>query len=164
VADARTVPAHGLWLIVEAGETQDIAEAMVLQKTAGTATKGTAYTYTETITRPDGSTFVITHGVRFDRPTDVPLAVRLTVAARLPGDTWDAAAIKAAIADYAFRIGQDLQAGQLYAEAYGGGDTFIVTDLEISDDAGGNWTDGRLFPGYDGKFSLIVGDILVNGA
>lgn len=159
----RDIAPHTIWCIVEAGEVADIAEAIVKNKTGGTGLKGSVEeTWTEEMIRPDGSTFEIIHTVLFDRPVDAPVHVRLTVAPRLPGDEYDVEAIQDAIAAYAFRIGDALQAGQLYAQAYEAGETFIVTDLEISDDEGGTWTDGQISPDYGAKFSIDAANVTVS--
>ncbi|MCX6908029.1 MAG: hypothetical protein NTY01_08305, partial [Verrucomicrobia bacterium] len=72
---------------------------------------------------------------------------------RIPGEVYDPYAIKTALAARTFRIGESVQAGQLYADAYGGGDTFVIVSLEIKI-GGGVFSTGLLDPGWDGKFSL----------
>jgi hypothetical protein len=98
--------------------------------------------------------------VIFDRPTYVDLHVRLTATRKDSGQAIDLDAIKNAIADKTFAIGDSQQSGDLYSYAYQGGNTFILTALEISDD-GTAWTDGLLISGYDEKFRLDTANISI---
>lgn len=94
------------------------------------------------------------HVMRFDRPTYVDLYVRLTVTRKDTDQPVDLELIKQQMAARELVIGETLQAGELYEDAYGAGDGYIVTDMEISDDAGATWTDGKLEPGLDEKYQI----------
>lgn len=153
--------AHSIWAIVEGGTIDDIMQASLFKKTGGTGMKGDIEAdIPETLTRPDGSTFVIVHTRRFDRPTYEPVYIRLTATRKDPLVPVDVALIKQKIATYKFYIGTPLQAGFLYCYAYEAGDDFILTDIEISKD-GITYTDGKLGPFPGGKFTIDVANIAI---
>jgi len=155
------INAHTIWIVVEGGDVADIAETMTKQKTAGTATKGSVtQTYDETITRPDGSTFTITHTMNFDRPNSVDIYVNITATRKDAGVPVDTVLIAQKIAAYEFSIGESLQAGFLYSNGYEAGNNFILTDLEISDDDI-TYTDGRIEAGLNDKFTIDSANVTV---
>jgi uncharacterized phage protein gp47/JayE len=157
----RSMAPHSIWAVIEGGSVNDIAEAITKSKTAGTTLKGSVTgIYTEELVKPDGTSFNYIHEVIFDRPTYVDLHVRLTATRKDSGQAIDLDAIKNAIADKTFAIGDSQQSGDLYSYAYQGGNTFILTALEISDD-GTAWTDGLLISGYDEKFRLDTANISI---
>lgn len=160
-ADAvRSIDPHTIWCVVEGGEVADIIETIAKNKTGGTGLKGSVTgTFIETLLKPDGSEYTITHEMAFDRPTDVPLYITLTVEGT-DGATVDVDAVKDAIADREFSIAESTKAGQLYRNAYSVADNYTVTDLLISDD-NSTFTDGLLDPGYDGMFSIDPVNITV---
>ena len=158
--DADGVPAHHVWCIVEGGTISDIIEAIAKNKTAGAGTVGTVSDiYTETLSRPDGSTYTIDHVMEFDRPTDVPIYITLT-GEGIDGATVDMAAIEAALEDYTFYIAQGLDAAELYSTVYSAGDNFTATLLQISDDDT-TYTAGRLTPALDEKYSIDAANITI---
>ncbi|ECS1286064.1 baseplate J/gp47 family protein, partial [Salmonella enterica] len=62
------IPANSIWLVVEGGAISEIVEVMVKQKGGGTGTKGSITgRYTETLIRPDGTSFLIAHELQLDR-------------------------------------------------------------------------------------------------
>lgn len=158
--DALGIPAHSLWCVVEGGEVADIVETLAKNKTGGTGLKGTVTgIYTETLTKPDGTPYYIQHDMAFDRPTEVPLFVTLTVEGSA-GTAIDTAAIAAAIAARTFSIAEDITAGQLYNPAYSVADNYTVTLLEISDDDV-TYTDGLLTPAADEVYTIPVANITI---
>jgi uncharacterized phage protein gp47/JayE len=93
------IPGHGIWVVIEGGTIEDIAEIMAKNKHDGTAMRGAiTEIYEETLTRPDGSTFTIQHAMQFDRPTDVPLTVVVDAAKKNPSDVINVSLIQEAIA------------------------------------------------------------------
>jgi hypothetical protein len=152
---------NSIWCVVEGGAVADIVEAIAKNKSAGTGIKGDiSGTYTETITRPDGTEFFIVHEMQFDRPVDLPIHVRLTATRTDSSVPVDIESIKNNIAARKFYINDNLQAGSLYKNAYQGGGDFIVTDLEISKN-GTTWTDGLLESFYNEKISISTDNITV---
>jgi len=160
--DSDSIPAHSLFVVVEGGAVADIVETMTKNKTGGKGMVGSVTgTFSEVFTRPNGTTFTIVNTMTFDRPTDVPLLVRLNatfVDASLPIDE---VRIQQEIAKQVFGIGDNLKAGQLYILAFNAGKNFIPTDLEISRDGGSTYTAGQLLAGLDEKFSIAIDDVTV---
>jgi uncharacterized phage protein gp47/JayE len=153
--------AHSIWAIVEGGTIDDIMQALLFQKTGGAGIKGSIEAIIpETLTRPDGSTFVVNQIRRFDRPVIEPIYVRLTATRKDPLIPIDLALIKQKIADYKFYIGTPLQAASLYCPAYLAGDSFILTDMEISTN-NVTFVDGLLTPGPGSKFEILTSNITI---
>jgi uncharacterized phage protein gp47/JayE len=155
----RDMPPHSIWCVVEGGAVDDIIETIAKNKTQGCDRKGDIEgSYTETLTKPDGSTFTIVHVMKFDRPTYVPLFIRLNVLRKDPLVPIDETMIEQRLVARSFDINEDCIASDLYRSVYESGNTFIATDLEISLD-GMAWTDGRLDAFYDEIFEIDVADI-----
>lgn len=157
----NNLDAHSIWAVVEGGTIDDIMQVLLFQKTGGTGIKGAIEAVIpETLTRPDGSTFVVNQIRRFDRPVMVPVYVNVTATRKNPLVPVDVALLKQKIASYKFYIGTSLDASALYCPAYTAGDDFILTDMEISDD---NlvFTDGSLTPDPGSKFEIDVANITV---
>lgn len=157
----RNMVPHSIWAIVEGGTVDDIAETITLNKTGGTALKGsTSGTYIETVTRPDGTEYIITHTKVFDRPTYTDLFITLTATRTNPSVAVDQALIKENLASRSFTIGDGVNATALYGDAYKSGSGYVLTDMLISDDDI-TYTDESLSPGYAGKFSISAANITI---
>lgn len=157
----NNLDAHSIWAVVEGGTIDDIMQVLLFQKTGGTGIKGAIEAVIpETLTRPDGSTFVVNQIRRFDRPVMVPVYVNVTATRKNPLVPVDVALLRQKIASYKFYIGTSLDASALYCPAYTAGDDFILTLMEISDD---NlvFTDGSLTPDPGSKFEIDVANITV---
>lgn len=154
------IEANTVWAIVENGTVDNIVETLVKQRTSGARTKGNVEgTFTETLIRPNGAEFFMVHVMRFDRPTYVDISVRLTVTRKDTDEPVDLELIKQQLASRELVIGESLQAGKLYENTYGVGNGYIVTDIEISDDGGMTWTDGKLEPALDEKYQIETANI-----
>lgn len=154
-----SLPAHSVWAVVEGGTIDDIMKVILTNKTAGAGMKGSIEVMvSETLTRPDGSTFVISSPRRFDRPVYQPIYVKMTATRKNPLVEIDMDLIKEKVAAYKFYIGTTLQAGFLYEPAYEAGDTFVLTDMQISTD-NITFTDSGLSPTAGGKFTIAITDI-----
>lgn len=155
-----TLDAHTIWCIVEGGSDADIGEAIAKTKTAGCGLKGTETgTYDETITLPDGSTFVYSHEMAFDRPTDEDLYITLDVKKRSTA-TIDEDLIKEALVATLFGIGETVYVGELYDAVYSAGSTFIATSLEVSlDDI--TYTAASASPSADGRLLISTAKITI---
>jgi uncharacterized phage protein gp47/JayE len=161
VTDIYGIPAHGIWCIVEGGTTTDIAEVMAKNKTAGTAMKGSiSENYIETILLATGDTFTKVHTMLFDRPTEIDLHVQMTVTRKEPLVSIDIELIKSKLAERTFFLNENVQANQLYSTVYEAGNTFIVTDLQISDD-GVTFTDELLETQPDQRFTIDVANVSI---
>jgi len=153
--------AHSIWPVVEGGTVADIMQELLLRKTGGTGIKGDIEeVLPETLTRPDGSTFIVSQIRRFNRPEMVSVYVNVTATRKDSLIPVDVTLLKQKIAAYRFFIGTPLQAGFLYQPAYQAGDSFILTGMEISDD-NVTFTEGRIEPSPGGKFEIVVADVTV---
>lgn len=152
---------HSIWAIVEGGAVDDIIGTMAKNKTGGTTIKGAVTgTYTETLQKPNGSTFTIIHEMAFDRPTDVPIYVQLTATRKDPAVPVDIDAIKEQLNGRVFTISENVIASDLYQNVYAAGTNFIATALEISlDDI--TYVDSSLTSAADGKFNIPLLNIAV---
>lgn len=154
--------ANTIWAVVEGGTIDDIMRSTLFKKTSGAGMKGAIEAdISETLTRPDGSTFVIVHERRFDRPVYEPVYIRMTATRKDPLIPVDVALIKQKIVAYKFYIDSPLQAGFLYCYAYEAGNDFILTDIEVSKD-GITYTDGKIAPSAGGKFTIDPANITIN--
>lgn len=128
--------AHSIWVVIEGGAASTIVETIAKNKTGGCGLKGDEEgTYYEDIVRPDGITIQIPHTMNYDRPDYTDLYINLTVTRKLPtSPVIDHDAIKSALEDAEFHIGDQVLASELYEYVYNGGSNFVAYDLEISDD------------------------------
>jgi len=133
VVDANGVPAHSICIVVEGGESADIAEAIFLKKTLGTGTYGDV---NEEVTDAGGNV----HTIYFYRVTEVEISVRITIASLTGYSAVVGEQIKEAIADYitALDVGEDVVHTKLIAAASlwgtAEGETFTITSLELGRD------------------------------
>lgn len=154
------IPANSIWLVVEGGAISEIVEVMVKQKGGGTGTKGDITgRYTETLVRPDGTTFLIVHELQLDRPIYKPLHIKLTARRKAANEPIDIDTLKAALVTRIMHIGESVDANEFYENGYSVGRVnFVLTNLQISKD-GITYTDAELSPGFQGKFTLDVAKI-----
>lgn len=160
----KDIDPHTAWFIIEGGATGDIIPALARAKTGGPNFKG-AQTglYEEDFVRPNGAVLSLKHQVRWDRPNEVELHVRMTASRKDATSPIDTDLIKKVLSDRRFILEETVLATQLYSTAYTAGTNFVLTDMEISLD-GASFTDEELFSGYGGKFVLDVGNITVTEA
>lgn len=157
-----TIEEHTVWAIIEGGSLDDIG-AVMTKNNLGNSKGDIEVSYQTTLTRPDNTSIIVTDTNKVDRPTYVPLYIRLTATLFKLGETIDTAAIKAKLATYKFYIGYHIQAGELYPSSYITNYNYISSDLEISLD-GVTWTNERLFSGYAGKFTIDAANITITEA
>lgn len=91
--DIHGIPSHSISLIVEGGDAQSIADAIMAKKTPGTGTYGTTQVHVT-------DTYGLAHMISFFRPTIVPISVSMRVKAFAGFTMSIEAAIKQEIADY----------------------------------------------------------------
>jgi uncharacterized phage protein gp47/JayE len=157
----RNIAPHTLWCIIEGGLNADITEIIAKEKTAGTGLKGTIEEdYTEEFKRANGTTRTHIHPVKFDRPTEVEIYIRLNVTCKEIGCTIDTDLIKEKLTGKTFTINEDLTITELYSFVYQAGSNFIATDLEASlDDI--TYVDTELDADYDEKFVITTAKITI---
>ncbi len=106
--NADDVPAHSLNIIVEGGSDTEIAQVIFENKTAGTGLRGEVQCQIR-----DNKDMART--IRFDRPAVVACAVYLEVRRNAHFTAVDVDAIKAAIAQTPFSIGEAVLLSRLYS-------------------------------------------------
>ena len=161
--DSDGIPAHSLWVVVEGGAVDDIAESLAKNKTGGKGLVGAIDgEWQEEVIKPDGTTFTIFHTMQFDRPTYYPVLVELDAIRKDTESPIDTELIANEIAKRTFRIGEDIIANDLYHAVFKASDRAIPKNLQISKDGGTTFTDGRLESDLDGKFTIDAIDVTVN--
>ena len=156
----KDLNAHSLWCIVDGGAVDEIAQIIATDKTIGTDLKGTiSNNYVEIFLKADGTTRALTHIVKFDRPTEIPLYIKLTVSKKIITDIIDMDAIKNKLVEKLYSINEKATATELYAYVYSAGNTFIASNLEVSKD---NITFGNTATNdYDEKFIISAVNIAI---
>lgn len=112
VADPNGLPAHSISLVVDGGDANAIAFAIMTKKTPGASTYGTT---SESVTDSSG----VTDTISFFRPTEVAISVALTIDPLAGYTTATAGQIATAIANYiqGLAIGMDVFLSKLYGPA-----------------------------------------------
>ncbi len=128
IIDGITMIAHSIYVCVNGGTDNDIAQALLKNKTAGAGYNGT--TSVATIDAVSGQSYTIS----FDRPTPIPVLSRITV--RLIGATGDPTdTIKQRVVDYAnglvsgeagFVVGGSVSPFELSGAAMGIAGVYVV--------------------------------------
>lgn len=153
--DANGIPSHSIWVIVNGGTDQDIAEDIYVKRNAGCGMKGSVVV---NVLQVDGTTMPI----RFDRPTGEALYLSFTLAS-IGGGTIDPAYVRAQIlAGITFGIGQIADVTTIVAFIRALIPNAVVSDEGVSDD---NVTYlAQLAPAQpDYMFQLIASRIIING-
>lgn len=156
----KDLNAHTLWCIIDGGAVDEIAQIIATDKTIGTDLKGTiSNNYVEIFLKADGTTRSLTHTVKFDRPTEISLYIKLTVSKKIITDIIDMDAIKNKLVEKLYSINEKATATELYAYVYSAGNTFIASNLEVSKD---NITFGNTATNdYDEKFIVSSANITI---
>src|SRR5260363_267487 len=129
--DGNGLPSHSIAPVVEGGDAERIAQAIAAKKTPGAGTYGTTTTLIH-------DRYGIEHPIRFFRPVEVPVTVRIALNALAGYTSAVGQAIQQAVSDYvnARAIGEPLRAARLYVPANLNGqpdsETFDITALSIA--------------------------------
>jgi uncharacterized phage protein gp47/JayE len=143
--DANGLPPHSISLVVEGGDSNDIANAIARKKTPGSPTYGTTAIVVQDIYgRP------IT--IRFYRPSSAALSVAISLKSLAGYTTATGNAIKQAVSDYinGVDIGGGVSGSVEWADAItaangvGGGATFKLTALTLTGPGGAGAPDVAL--------------------
>ncbi|WP_236209002.1 baseplate J/gp47 family protein [Pseudomonas tohonis] len=120
--DSNGIPAHSISLIVEGGDSQEIAQAIAGKKTPGTGTYGTT---SQVVTDIYG----VTRTIRFYRPTVDTVHVQIAMKALAGYNTQIGQAIQQAVADFvnSLAIGGTIYLFRLAVPANLGGDSRSLT-------------------------------------
>lgn len=73
--NSKGTPAHSVWVIVEGGDSKNIAAHIYLRLGGGCGMKGSVTEYVETI-------YGNIQEIKFDRPLDTPIAIKITAEPR----------------------------------------------------------------------------------
>lgn len=157
----RDMVPYSMWLIVEGGDPDTIAEVISKNTTGGTPLKGDEVgTYLETVPRDIPPDLIVTHLIRYDIPEDIDLYIQMDARQHNTSDIIDVDKIKQILSELPVRIEQSLDAGELYGPSYGAGDNFTLSALELSlDDI--TYTDEKIFPGYGFKLNIDIANITI---
>ena len=159
--DGISMIAHSVYACVEGGSDADVANALYETKTAGAGFNGAQSIVVSDQYSGQNST------VKFDRPTQIPILVRVSVKAT-PLDAQTI--VRDAIMNY---VNGDLEGGMglkvgdnVYPFEFSGAinqvqPPLIVTNIEISTD-GATWTTAPLIVGLDEVATLQRSAITVN--
>lgn len=127
--DGNGIPSHSIEVVVQGGDTTEIAQAIQVHKTPGTGTAGSVST---TVYDAHGMPLII----KFERPTEVTIKVEIEIDTFVDYDTSYTAMIKQALVDYinGIGIGEDALYTKFFPVAYLPGipgTTYDITDLQI---------------------------------
>ena len=154
--DANGTPAHSIWVVMDGGSSEDIANTIYSKKAPGCDMRGSI---TYTITTPALTQFEAAWDEADSTPFDIQFDIKPTSA----GVAFDLDAIKAYIESHLdFKIGDMAETATITTiaqdaiDANGGGGYAI--NVLVSDDAGATWFE-YLAPTVDGVYS--VGDITI---
>ncbi len=138
VTDADGIPPHAIWLIVEGGSNEDIANSIYSKKSYGANMRGDVEVE---ITTASNAIFT----AKFDRPTAKDLYIRFDIQTTVSGTIFDQSAIKEYIVNnLSYNIGDFAETSLITAiakdaiNATGGGG--VPVDVEVSSD-GISWFD-----------------------
>ncbi len=139
--DGISMVAHSIYVCVDGGTDADVAAALLANKTVGAAWNGG--TTVNVVDTWSGQTYA----VKFARPTEINIAIRVTIRAgtSLSDPT---AAVKNAIMTYVngelgeesgFTVGNDVSPFELAGAVNQSDPSIFVRLVEISDDGGLSW-------------------------
>lgn len=129
--DAYGTAPHTIWVIVEGGDDNEIAEAIYRKKGGGCGMRGEEEV---DVTRLDGRIIVI----RFDRPTEEDLYIRFTIS-HADGGVIDTETIKEEIvSDLLWSVGKPAVASTITTFVVGLDSDYRVEGMEVSSD-GSAW-------------------------
>jgi uncharacterized phage protein gp47/JayE len=153
VTDDKGLPPHSMWAIVEGGDDYLIAEIIAKKKTVGANMKGDVEVYYIDNSRPIPQNILI----RFDRPTNVPLNVKLQV--KVKQGTIDQNLIKKNLSEVIYQIGESAIANNLYCSFVNKNSNFYALNLQISRDT--SYTEGELSAAPNEKYFIDPSNIQI---
>lgn len=149
--DANGTPAHCIWVVMDGGSTEDIANTIYSKKAPGCDMRGTI---TYTITTPALTQFV----AAWDEANAVQFDIQFDIKISDAGVAVDQDAIKAYMEEHLdFKIGDYAETATITTiaqeaiDANGGGGYAI--NVLVSDDGGNTWSE-YLAPTVDGVYTV----------
>lgn len=136
--DANSIPPHCIWVVMDGGDTSDIADAIYSKKCPGTDMKGTI---TYTILTPAQTQFI----AKWDNATNVSFRIRFNIKAIEAGNTFDTASIISYMESHlSFKIGEMAETASITTVAQEAIDTLggggYAVNVQVSTN-GTTWTD-----------------------
>lgn len=149
------VPPHSFYPIVLGGNSEEIAQAIWDNKPAGIGTYGSI---TESVVDRQG----VSHDIKFDRPTDLPIYVEITVVTDGDYPADGDGQLKQAIADHinALNVGEDVIASRLYTPINTVAGHYVTALLV--DDVDPPVSSGNVTVDYYKRATISTADIVVN--
>lgn len=153
VTDANGTPAHYIWVIVEGGDDDAIAEAIYATKSSGSGMRGSTVV---SVPRPNSRTIDIS----FDRPTDENLYIRFNVVEKNGGviDTANLAAL--IVENVIYNVGDSASADDITAYVKSVNTNYRVTAMEVSAN-GSSWYEVVAPTAVNYKFVLSTARITI---
>lgn len=150
-AEVNGIPAHGVWVIVEGGATEDIAEIIYNNLPPGIPMKGSQVV---NFTKLNG----LLQPIYFDYPTGVPLYVRATIKNFTTTDL-DTDYLKEQLAALEFTISERVETADITTELKEAlGDTGSPYNVEISAD-NSTWVEYAEPSGLDEYFVISTDNV-----
>jgi len=150
------IAANSIWVIVDGGVDEDIAQAIYAKKSSGCGmTLSGIDDVTITITRPAGDTI----DIDFNRPIEEDLYIELTLVPKKSGVTFDTDAIKTAlVAALVYKLNQTASINEIVTAMITIEPDAYITDLGVSTD-GVSYLDLITSTDIQSKFVLDVARI-----
>jgi len=153
-ADVNSVPGHSIWVIVDGGDEDEIAETIYKYRNAGCGMVGSVVVQ---VTQVDGTSFPII----FDRAEPQDLYVKFAVNV-LGGGSYDAAYLKQQLAlRYTFGIYDPADVTSIASLVKAINPQLVVSSVKVSKD-GDTWETDIVYPTtLQNKFTLDETDITI---
>ena len=114
----KDMQSHSIWVLVDGGSEDEIADTIALNKTAGAMMKGNVVKgLVYNVPAPDGLSVPVPTTVAFDRPLKIDAYVQVTVDNLLGQDTPDYTPLQEVIAEEQLKINETLYANEFYEPA-----------------------------------------------
>jgi uncharacterized phage protein gp47/JayE len=154
LVDANGTPAHYIWVIVEGGDDDEIAEAIYATKSSGSGMRGTVVV---SVARPNSRTIDIS----FDRPVDEDLYIRFNVVEKNGGviDTANLAAL--IVENVVYNVGDSASGDDITAYVKSVNTNYRVTGMEVSAN-GSSWYEVVAPTAVNYKFVLSTARITIS--
>lgn len=152
--DSDGVPAHSIWVIVEGGDDDEIAQAIYSKRPAGIGMKGDEEIY---VTRANGTTAVM----KFDRSVTVDLYVHMSVSLAGSGSVDTDYIKEQLVSRISYAIGDNASSDSFVCLIKDLSAKYTITGCEISID-NTNWYETITCPTPQSRFVLDVSRITIS--